>query len=119
MPAWFVGFYNSYVAQINSLQSRIASMAPSKKPGDVPLLKKGNISKKARELGSTDDLETGEADPAVLRKMSMNITLLEGGILFHSVFVGITISVTNDGLSVSPPSQYRNVSTDRNPALSS
>lgn len=30
----------------------------------------------------------------------MNITLLEGGILFHSVFVGMTISITIDGFIV-------------------
>ena len=27
----------------------------------------------------------------------MNITLLEGGILFHSVFVGMTVSITIEG----------------------
>ncbi len=30
----------------------------------------------------------------------VNITLLEGGILFHSVFVGITVSITINGFVV-------------------
>ncbi|EQB45141.1 ZIP Zinc transporter [Colletotrichum gloeosporioides Cg-14] len=32
--------------------------------------------------------------------MSLNITMLEGGILFHSVFVGMTISITIDGFII-------------------
>ncbi|KAI0969538.1 Fe transport protein 3 [Xylaria arbuscula] len=46
-----------------------------------------------------EDVE-GQVDPLVYRKMNMNITLLEGGILFHSVFVGITVSITIDGFIV-------------------
>ncbi|KAI1273968.1 Fe transport protein 3 [Xylaria sp. FL0933] len=46
-----------------------------------------------------EDVES-QVDPLVYRKMSMNITLLEGGILFHSVFVGITVSITIDGFIV-------------------
>ncbi|TGJ83537.1 hypothetical protein E0Z10_g5240 [Xylaria hypoxylon] len=41
-----------------------------------------------------------QVDPLVYRKMNMNITLLEGGILFHSVFVGITVSITINGFIV-------------------
>ncbi|OAA62178.1 Fe(2+) transport protein 3 [Cordyceps fumosorosea ARSEF 2679] len=41
-----------------------------------------------------------EVDPQVYRKMSANITLLEGGILFHSVFVGMTLSITVDGFVI-------------------
>ncbi|CZR68505.1 related to low affininty zinc transporter [Phialocephala subalpina] len=39
-------------------------------------------------------------DEATFKKMSLNITLLEGGILFHSVFVGMTISITTDGFII-------------------
>ena len=39
-------------------------------------------------------------DPLVYQRMSLNITLLEAGILFHSVFVGITISLTIDGFVI-------------------
>ncbi|KAM3485183.1 hypothetical protein MY8738_001431 [Beauveria namnaoensis] len=41
-----------------------------------------------------------EVDATVYRKMSANITLLEGGILFHSVFVGMTLSITVDGFAI-------------------
>jgi solute carrier family 39 (zinc transporter), member 1/2/3 len=33
-------------------------------------------------------------------RSKVNITLLEGGILFHSVFVGMTVSITIDGFVV-------------------
>ncbi|KAK3187127.1 hypothetical protein K4F52_004029 [Lecanicillium sp. MT-2017a] len=46
------------------------------------------------------DEEGQEVDPQVYRKMSTNITLLEGGILFHSIFVGMTISITVDGFVI-------------------
>lgn len=45
-------------------------------------------------------LSDPEIDEATYRKMSLNITLLEGGILFHSIFVGMTISITTDGFIV-------------------
>ncbi|KAF2129073.1 Zinc/iron permease, partial [Dothidotthia symphoricarpi CBS 119687] len=38
-----------------------------------------------------------EVDPLILKKQSLQITLIEGGILFHSVFIGITVSVTANG----------------------
>ncbi|KAL1864776.1 hypothetical protein Plec18167_009664 [Paecilomyces lecythidis] len=50
--------------------------------------------------GSDTDLEQGDVDPEVYRKMSLNITLLEGGILFHSVFVGMTVSIETKGFVV-------------------
>ncbi|RYC55744.1 hypothetical protein CHU98_g10470 [Xylaria longipes] len=48
----------------------------------------------------TWEVEGQPVDPLVYKKMNMNITLLEGGILFHSVFVGITVSITIDGFIV-------------------
>lgn len=46
------------------------------------------------------DEEGQQVDPQVYKKMSANITLLEGGILFHSIFVGMTISITVDGFVI-------------------
>lgn len=46
------------------------------------------------------DEQGNTVDPEVYKKMSANITLLEGGILFHSVFVGMTISITIDGFII-------------------
>lgn len=56
-------------------------------------------SKEAKDLGVVD-LEHGAVDPMVYKKMAMEITLLEGGILFHSVFVGMTVSITTNGFIV-------------------
>ncbi|KAJ2986796.1 hypothetical protein NUW58_g4859 [Xylaria curta] len=52
-----------------------------------------------REI-ETWEVEGQVVDPLVFKKMNMNIALLEGGILFHSVFVGITVSITIDGYIV-------------------
>lgn len=47
------------------------------------------------------DPETGQpVDGLVYRKLSLHILLLEFGILFHSVFVGMTVSLTVDGFVV-------------------
>lgn len=101
MPAWFVGFYNSYVAQMNALQTKLARGMPPPSQGysriDSDHKSKSHTEVGVREVDAESILEA-QVDPAVLKKMNMDITLLEGGILFHSIFVGITISVTNDGL---------------------
>lgn len=44
-----------------------------------------------------DPEDANNMDPAKFRMMNLNITLLEAGILFHSIFVGMTISITTDG----------------------
>ncbi|RDA87794.1 hypothetical protein CP532_2438 [Ophiocordyceps camponoti-leonardi (nom. inval.)] len=41
-----------------------------------------------------------EMTEAEFKKMSTNISLLEGGILFHSIFVGMTVSITVEGFVV-------------------
>jgi zinc transporter 1/2/3 len=46
------------------------------------------------------DLDPDTVDPAIYKKMSMEIMLLEGGILFHSIFVGMTVSITVNGFIV-------------------
>lgn len=43
--------------------------------------------------GATPVTES-EADYHLYKKMAANISMLEGGILFHSVFVGISVSLT-------------------------
>ncbi|PFH59237.1 hypothetical protein XA68_12636 [Ophiocordyceps unilateralis] len=50
--------------------------------------------------GMFRDEEDKEISPAEFKKMSTNISLLEGGILFHSIFVGMTVSITVDGFVV-------------------
>lgn len=102
MPPWFIVFYEQYVRQRLEMMNMIrANSSPSRQI---------ESSEKAQAIvvhsgPVTDSLymdeETGIAvHPDVFRKMSMNITLLEGGILFHSVFVGMTISITIDGFII-------------------
>lgn len=121
MPAWFVVFYEQYVRQRLELMNMInknnaknekdhrrimeqareqvrtleASRAAAGDNGklQVPTI---NVSGTAAK-DFNFDLEDQQVDPEVLRKMSLNISLLEGGILFHSVFVGITVSLTIEG----------------------
>lgn len=62
------------------------------------------------EHGVENQSDQEQPDPDVLRKLSLNITLLEGGILFHSIFIGMTLSVTSDGLLVKNFSTSSNLS---------
>ncbi|KAI3321366.1 Zinc/iron permease [Xylariaceae sp. AK1471] len=91
MPPWFIVFYEQYVRQrlemMNTIKSSVAQSSQDKAEiviSENPLW----------------DEEGQPVDPLVYKKMSMNITLLEGGILFHSVFVGMTVSITIDGFVV-------------------
>jgi solute carrier family 39 (zinc transporter), member 1/2/3 len=88
MPPWFIVFYEQYVRQRLEMVNMIRSGQPPKEP-EVTVTEQPYYD----EEGQT-------VDPLVYKKMSMNITLLEGGILFHSVFVGMTISITIDGFVV-------------------
>jgi zinc transporter ZupT len=108
MPPWFVVFYEQYVRQRFEMVNMIKSMGPEHQQQQQ--YQNSNDTSTKRQTMTTEapladspyvDVETGQpVDPAVFRKMSMNITLLEGGILFHSVFVGMTISITVDGFLV-------------------
>jgi zinc transporter 1/2/3 len=88
MPAWFIAFYQQYVRQRDEMLSmvkRYAPALPAYQSTDSDPTKSGSESNtaeddEARELGLTD-LEYGSVDPMVYKKMSMEITLLEGGIL--------------------------------------
>ncbi|KAI0204494.1 Fe transport protein 3 [Astrocystis sublimbata] len=60
----------------------------------------GDKNQAAVSTVETWEYEGQMVDPLVYKKMNMNITLLEGGILFHSVFVGITVSITIEGYVV-------------------
>ncbi|KAL2162224.1 hypothetical protein VTH06DRAFT_7137 [Thermothelomyces fergusii] len=101
MPAWFVVFYEQYVRQRLELLNMVKAL--SSQESDEASLKRGSRLMGGNPVVDSPyiDVETGQpVDPLVFRKMSMNITLLEGGILFHSVFVGMTVSITIDGFVV-------------------
>ncbi|KAJ4319631.1 hypothetical protein N0V84_006267 [Fusarium piperis] len=93
MPAWFVVFYEQYVRQRAEMMEMIQHTRK---------ISSANFDEQISSQTSPShfDEEGQEVDPQVYKKMSTNITLLEGGILFHSVFVGITIAMTTDGLVV-------------------
>ncbi|KAI8663125.1 hypothetical protein LRP88_07330 [Fusarium phalaenopsidis] len=93
MPAWFVVFYEQYVRQRAEMMEMIQHTRK---------ISTANFDQQiTSEISQSHfDEEGQEVDPQVYKKMSTNITLLEGGILFHSVFVGITIAMTTDGLVV-------------------
>lgn len=103
MPPWFVVFYEQYVRQrlelINLMkqtggtQVRVAPALPAPQFNSA----NSNVDPNSPYI----DVETGlPVDEMTFKRMSMNITLLEGGILFHSVFVGMTISVTIEGFII-------------------
>ncbi|KAK1827665.1 putative transporter [Podospora conica] len=99
MPAWFIVFYEQYVRQRLELVNMIKGAAPA---GPAIADKRRTFTPPAALADSPyRDPETGmPVDPLVYKKMAMNISLLEGGILFHSVFVGMTISITIDGFII-------------------
>ncbi|KAL7622372.1 hypothetical protein AAE478_007876 [Parahypoxylon ruwenzoriense] len=92
MPPWFIVFYEQYVRQrlelINMIKASNGNVRVEPQP-EVVVAEKTMID----EEGQT-------VDPLVYKRMSMNITLLEGGILFHSVFVGMTVSITIEGFVI-------------------
>jgi zinc transporter 1/2/3 len=96
MPPWFIVFYEQYVRQRDEMMAMVNRAMPAlpnysqPPPTDV---------EKQQSYFETD-VEDAPVDPALLRKLSSQITLIEGGILFHSVFVGMTISLTADGFIV-------------------
>ncbi|KAK4195751.1 Zinc/iron permease [Triangularia verruculosa] len=107
MPPWFVVFYEQYVRQrlemVNLIKSSHVALKREQQQQYADAEKRMSMLAPPPSLADSPyiDVETGQpVDPAVFRKMSMNITLLEGGILFHSVFVGMTISITIDGFVI-------------------
>jgi zinc transporter 1/2/3 len=98
MPPWFIVFYEQYVRQREEMVTMVNRAMPA-----LPNYQQ-QAPAQASGLGEVsyfdEDLEAAEVDPMVLKKQSMQITMIEGGILFHSIFVGMTISITADGFVV-------------------
>ncbi|KAI1661987.1 Zinc/iron permease [Daldinia decipiens] len=94
MPPWFVVFYEQYVRQRLELVNMIKASG-----GNFPVQSDPKQDVVVTEKSMFDE-EGQPVDPMIYRRMSMNITLLEGGILFHSVFVGMTVSITIEGFVV-------------------
>jgi solute carrier family 39 (zinc transporter), member 1/2/3 len=91
MPPWFIVFYEQYIRQRLEMMTMIKGMGlPYQETKAAPVVSAEPMF----------DVEGQTVDPMVYKKMSMNITLLEGGILFHSVFVGMTVSITVEGFVI-------------------
>ncbi|KAF2710814.1 Zinc/iron permease [Pleomassaria siparia CBS 279.74] len=99
MPAWFIVFYEQYVRQRDEMLVALNRAMPALPQYNQQPSAQMASNKDANQQSSyfEDDVEKQEVDPDVLRKLSSQITLIEGGILFHSVFVGMTVSITNKG----------------------
>jgi zinc transporter ZupT len=110
MPPWFVVFYEQYVRQRLEMMTMLKTMRSQQQHHQQHPAPSASPTKRSSTTAPTDpslaaspylDVETGQpVDPLVFRKMSLNITLLEGGILFHSVFVGMTVSITINGFVI-------------------
>ncbi|CAN9383919.1 Fe transport protein 3 [Alternaria alternata] len=95
MPPWFIVFYEQYVRQRDEMLATINRAMPA-----LPNYQQQQAAPAPQENSYFDDDVEQAVDPLVLKKQSMQITLIEGGILFHSVFVGMTISITAEGFII-------------------
>ena len=95
MPPWFIVFYEQYVRQRDEMLSMVNRTLPA-----LPNYQQQELPQDGTKVSYFDDDVEKAVDPLVLQKQSMQITLIEGGILFHSVFVGMTISITAEGFIV-------------------
>jgi zinc transporter ZupT len=102
MPPWFIVFYEQYVRQRMEMMNMIRSQESPAPQYEEEQSSRAVIDPNNPFADSPYiDTETGQpVDPLIYRKLSLNITLLEGGILFHSVFVGMTVSITIEGFII-------------------
>ncbi|KAI4862643.1 Zinc/iron permease [Hypoxylon rubiginosum] len=95
MPPWFIVFYEQYVRQRLEIINLVRANASAQPQVQSQPKQEIMVTEK-----SMFDEEGQPIDPMIYKRMSMNITLLEGGILFHSVFVGMTVSITIEGFVI-------------------
>jgi solute carrier family 39 (zinc transporter), member 1/2/3 len=96
MPPWFIVFYEQYVRQRDDMIAQMNRVLPA-----IPQQQHNHQHQNAVQQQSYFDDDVEKAiDPLELKRQSMQITLIEGGILFHSVFVGMTISITAEGFII-------------------
>lgn len=95
MPPWFIVFYGQYVRQRDEMLAILNRAMPA-----LPNYAQQQAPQETSNVSYFDDDVEKAVDPMVLKKQSMQITLIEGGILFHSVFVGMTVSITAKGFIV-------------------
>ncbi|GAB0134188.1 hypothetical protein EsDP_00002570 [Epichloe bromicola] len=94
MPGWFGAFYEHSLRQ----HAELVAMLAQKEDGNSIQEARAPPTIEVQEYAQQD--EEAAVDAGVYRKMSTHVALLEGGILFHSVFVGMTVSITIDGFVI-------------------
>lgn len=103
MPPWFQAFFARYVRQREELKRAISMVAERSMPVAAlaaPQMQYREPIQPVARVNNNKLSADPDIDDATFRKMNLNITLLEGGILFHSVFVGMTVSITTDGFII-------------------
>lgn len=100
MPPWFQAFFARYVRQREELKRAISMVAERSMPVAAPQIQYQEPILPVAKINNNKLSADPDIDDATFRKMNLNITLLEGGILFHSVFVGMTVSITTDGFII-------------------
>ncbi|KAL5121457.1 hypothetical protein ACEQ8H_000529 [Pleosporales sp. CAS-2024a] len=95
MPPWFIVFYEQYVRQRDEMLSMLNRAIPA-----LPNYLQQRAPQETTDVSYFDDDVEKAVDAMALKKQSMQITLIEGGILFHSVFVGMTVSITAQGFII-------------------
>ncbi|KAF2201421.1 Zinc/iron permease [Delitschia confertaspora ATCC 74209] len=100
MPPWFIVFYEQYIRQRDEMIDTINRAMPSISFYTQNAPQPAVVTVEPVKSYVDDDLEGVYVDPMVLEQQSMQITLIEGGILFHSVFVGMTVSITVNGFVI-------------------
>lgn len=112
MPPWFIAFYERFVQQhlelINKLDRSAAASLAAAETRRQSIVSSGSSfddSKSGFHLEksvfdddkSLYDEEKQKAEEAmILKKMFMNIMLLESGIMFHATFIGLALALTSD-----------------------
>jgi zinc transporter 1/2/3 len=80
MPPWFIVFYEQYVRQRDEMLSVMNRAMPA-----LPDYQHQNAPQQTADVSYFNDDDVEKAvDPMVLKKMSMQITLIEGGILVRT-----------------------------------
>lgn len=99
MPPWFQVFYAQYIRQREDMRDMIAVLARSTAGVAAAAASAAPAQQPSDSYMDFDDNpeDPNNIDPQKFKIMNLNITLLEGGILFHSIFVGMTISITTEG----------------------
>lgn len=99
MPGWFGAFYEHSLRQHAELMATLAQKEDGKSSTQDAQTPPPAVTQ-VQEYYAQQDEEEAAVDAGVYRKMSTHVALLEGGILFHSVFVGMTVSITIDGFVI-------------------